>query len=176
VLEAEVELASGERGECEAGELPEGVCTIGFGGGTALIGGVVMTGVLTDGTLTGPTVTGGVVTDGTVTAGTLTVGVGTLADGVGMLTVGADASEEAAATSSAPHTASAATTRTDPPPDRSATEGLDIAHRLRTGPLRSAREPLARVHHGRLSGRLCPGSGSKSPREASSAVRPFARH
>jgi hypothetical protein len=113
--EAEVGLASGERGECEpAGVAPVDVCPTGLGSGGALTGGVVMLGVLTDGTLTVPTVTDGVVTDGIVTTGTLIVGVGTLTVGtltVGTLIVGTDASEDAAATSSAPKTTSAATTR-----------------------------------------------------------------
>lgn len=138
--------------------LPLGVCTTGFGSGTGLIGGVVIVGVLTDGTLIGPTVTGGVVTDGTVVGGTVTVGAGTLTVGtltVGTLIVGTDASEDAAATSSAPQATTAGAMRRRmsertghcSPPDRSAAEGLEIANRLRTGPLRSAREPLLRVHH-----------------------------
>lgn len=115
--EGEVELASGERGECEpAGVVPVDSCPTGLGSGGALTDGVVMLGVLTDGTLTVPTVTDGVVTDGTVTAGTLIVGVGTLIVGVATLTVGTlivgtDASEDAAATSSAPQTTRAAITR-----------------------------------------------------------------
>jgi hypothetical protein len=106
----EAELASGERGPDE----PAGVCTTGFGSGGALTGGVVMLGVLSDGTPIRPTVAGGVVTDGTVPAGTLIVGVGTLTVGtltVGTLIVGTDASEDAAATSSAPQIIRAASTR-----------------------------------------------------------------
>jgi hypothetical protein len=120
----EVELASGERGECEpADPSPVPVCPSGLGSGGALTGGVLMLGVLSDGTLTVPTVTDGVVTAGTVIAGTLIVGVETLTVGVetlivgvetltvGTLIVGTDASEDAAATSSAPQTTRAATTR-----------------------------------------------------------------
>jgi hypothetical protein len=164
--EAEVELALGVRVGCEpAGVSPLGVCTTGFGIGAALIDGVPMAGVLTDGTLTVRTVTDGVVTDGTVTAGALIVGVGTLT--VGTLIVGTDASEDAATASSTPQTARPATTRErtgartgrGSPPDRSATEGLDIAHRLRTRPLRSAREPLVRVHHPRSPAAAVPENG-----------------
>ncbi|MGN6867981.1 MAG: hypothetical protein ACTHMY_06205 [Solirubrobacteraceae bacterium] len=101
--------------------------------------GVEIVGVATGGTTTGPTPTDGVVTEGTVTAGTLTVGTVT----AGTLTVGADAAEDATGTSSAaqaPSTATACRRRGGgrshrSPPDRSATKGLDIATRLRTGPL-----------------------------------------
>jgi hypothetical protein len=107
-----------------------------------LIDGGGILGVVTCGVLTVPTVTDGVVTGGTVTAGTLTVGVlsagtetvGTLmlgTDTVGTLTVGMDATDDAAGISIAPQATSPAIT----------------FRRMRTGPLRSALEPLVRVHH-----------------------------
>lgn len=143
----ELDVALGE--EVERGESPVGVCLAGVGRGGALtdgveIPGVVTGGVPTGGVITGPAVTDGTVADGTVTDGALTVGtlmVGT--DAVGTLIVAPDAAEDATGTSSTPHATSAASrprrtasrTSQRSPPDRSATKGLDIANRLRTGPL-----------------------------------------
>jgi hypothetical protein len=139
-------------GEWGVSTLGVGRTALGSGGVDGVVTrGVVSDGVLTGGVLTGPTDTGGVVTEGTVTAGTLTLGtetVGTLTVGTltaGTLTagtpiVGTDA-EAAAGTSSAPQAMRTAIAcrrmggRTSPrsPPDRSATKGLEIANRLRTG-------------------------------------------
>lgn len=101
--------------------------------------GVVILGVVTCGTGTVPTVTGGVVTEGTVTVGTETVGTLTVGtETVGTPIVGIDAAADAAPTSSALKArrtiAACRRTRHLPPPDRSATRSLDIAHRLHTGP------------------------------------------
>jgi hypothetical protein len=141
--------------------------------------GVVTPGVPTCGTETVPTVTGGVVTDGTVTAGTVTVGtetVGTLTVGtetVGTLIVGTDAPDDATGSSSAAQAVRTAITfrrtggRTShrSPPDPSATEGLDIAHRLRTGHVHSAREPHRRLPHARPSSATGAGSVHASNRK-----------
>lgn len=153
--EPEADVRFGE--DEERPESPVGVCLAGVGSGGALTDGVVgvrmvgvemdgvemvgveMVGVAIGGTTTGPTPTDGVVAEGTVTAGTLTVGTVT----AGTLTVGTDAAEDATVTSSAAQAPSAATAcqrragrrSHRSPPDRSATNGLDIATRLRTGPL-----------------------------------------
>jgi hypothetical protein len=132
--------------ECCASLLGVWSTGVGIGGGVVMLGagGVITDGVLTDGVLaggvfTGPTVTEGTVTDGTVTDGTLTVG--TVA--VGTLIVGTEAAEGPTGRSSAPQATSTAIpcrrtgdrTSHRSPPDPSAAKGLNIANRLRTGPL-----------------------------------------
>ena len=187
-------LLAGE--EVERCESPVGVCLTGVGSGGRLTDGVEtvgvvmlgvvmlgveMLGVVMPGVVMLGVVTGGVVTEGIVTAGSLTVGTETVGSLIaGTPIAGTDAAADAAVASSAPQATSTATpcrrtggrTSHRSPPNPSPTEVLDIANRLRTGPLiiglraRNLRLPHARTtaHPSRPSVNVAPHRGNGETR------------